>query len=302
VPICLAELITGPQVYAHVFGYQPFRWLGAQRYIGFRPIGFLEDGNQLGIWMAAATLLAAGLWKHSKVRRVLGMPIGWAAVMLFVATVLCQSGGSVVLLLCLLPFVLLSRMAFRRGFVVALAFTVLCFAGLRLANVVSLRWMVDHVEPARAAEGFLAKIGRQSFGWRLEQDERHVTTALARPFLGWGQWYWWRGGENRPWGLWLLAYGMYGGVGLVALEAMQFLPVARAAWLPARREQLAEENSPGDEDMADPDLRLGLGAVLLLAAIDNLLNSGMILPLALVIGGMSVGRPEEQQATAISAF
>jgi len=296
VPICLVELITGPQFYAHVYGYQPYRWLGAERYMGFRPIGFLEDGNQLGIWMAAATLLAAGLWKHSEVRRVLGLPIGWAAVTLFVVTVLCQSGGSIILLLCLLPFVLLSRMAFRRGFVVALALIVLCFAGLRLSNVVSLRWMVDNVRPARAVATFLAKIGRQSFGWRLEQDERHVRTALARPFLGSGRWNWWENGENRPWGLWLLAYGMYGGVGLVALEGLQFFPVARAAWLPARREGPGYENLPANPDIADPDLRLALGAVLLLAAIDNLLNSGMILPVALVIGGMSASRPNGRQA------
>jgi hypothetical protein len=289
VPICILEIIAGPQLYAHVYGYQPFRWLGAERYVGFRPIGFLEDGNQLGIWMAAATLLAAGLWKHSQVRRVLGLPIGWAAVILFVATVLCQSGGSIVLLLCLLPFVLLSGVAFRRRFVVALAFIVLCFAGLRLTNVVSLRWMVDHVKPARAVATFFAEIGRGSFGWRLEQDERHVKTALATPFLGSGRWDWWRNGENRPWGLWLLAYGMYGGVGLLALEGMQFLPVARAAWLPTRHDRFTYQDSTGDGDVADPDLRLALGAVLLLAAIDNLLNSGMILPLALVIGGMSVG-------------
>jgi len=288
VPICLVEVVAGPQFYAHVYGYQPYRWLGAERYVGFRPIGFLEDGNQLGIWMAAATLLAVGLWKYGRGQRVLGMPIGWAAVVLFVVTLLCQSGGSVILLLILLPFVLLSRVAFRRGFVIALAAIVVCFAGLRLTNVVSLRWMVNHEQSARAVAVFFAKIGRQSFGWRLEQDERHVKTALEKPFLGSGQWYWWQNGENRPWGLWLLAYGMYGGVGLLALEAMQFLPVARVAWFPAAREELADE--------ADLHLRLALAAVLLLAAIDNLLNSGMILPLALVIGGMSVWKPEDREA------
>ena len=296
VPICLVEIIAGPQLYAHVYGYQPYRWPGAERYIGFRPIGFLEDGNQLGIWMAAATLLAVGLCKHSEVRRVLGLPIGWAALTLFVVTVLCQSGGSVLLLLCLLPFVLLSRMVFRRGFVIALALIVLCFAGLRLTNMVSLRWMVDNERPARAVATFFAKIGRQSFGWRLEQDERHVRTALAKPLLGSGHWDWWRNGDNRPWGLWLLAYGMYGSVGLLALEGAQFLPVARAAWLPADPKDLRDDFWPASTDVADPDLRLALGAVLLMAAIDNLLNSGMILPLALVIGGMSVWRPEEQQA------
>jgi hypothetical protein len=39
------------------------------------------------------------------------------------------------------------------------------------------------------------------------------------------------------------------------------------------------------------DLRLTLAAALLLAAIDNLMNSGMILPLVLVIGGMSAHSP-----------
>jgi hypothetical protein len=289
VPICLVELVTGPQFYAHVYGFQPFRWVGAERYIGFRPVGFLEDGNQLGIWMALAALLAAALWRHSPVRRVVGLPIGWAAIALFVVTLLCQSGGSIILLLCLLPFVLLRRANFRRWFVIALVVVVLCFAGLRLTNVVSLRWLVDHERPAHAIASLMARAGRQSFGWRLEQDERHVRTALAHPFLGSGQWNWWEGGEDRPWGLWLLAYGMYGAVGLAALEAIQLVPVVRTAWFPLARNN--EANEMTGPDRPDIELRLALAAVLLLTAIDNLLNSGMILSLVLVIGGMNAPIP-----------
>jgi hypothetical protein len=313
VPVCLIEFFTGPQFYSHVYGYEPYRWLGAERYIGFRPIGFLEDGNQLGIWMATSALLAIGLWKHSGVRRVLGLRVGWAAIALFAVTLLCQSTGSIVLLLCLLPFVLFSRGAFQRGLVITLALVVLGFAGLRLANVVSLRWMVEHERSARSVAAFLDKIDRHSLGWRLEQDERHVKTAIARPLLGWGRWNWWQDGEARPWGLWLLAFGMYGGVGLLALETMQFAPVIRAvwtsAWLPAAGDNLPEPDLPDpylsnpdlieqmdpdqfDSDLSEsdsprPDLRLVLAAALLMTAIDNLLNSGMILPLVLVIGGMS---------------
>ncbi len=303
VPICLLELYTGPQLYAHVYGYQPYRWLGAERYLGFRPIGFLEDGNQLGIWMAVATLSAAGLWKGGRLRRVLGIPTGWATVVLFCVTILCQSAGSIVFLLCLLPLVLASSLAFRRGLVFAFVLIVFLFAGLRLANVISVRQLVDSGGPARAAASFLARIGRQSFGWRLAQDERHVRTALAKPFLGWGQWDWWRNGEGRPWGLWLLAYGMYGGVGLLALEAMQFLPVMGAAWLPAPRGELPysedyeEESEDFEEvpaDSREDGVRLGLAAAILLAAIDNLLNCGMILPLVLAIGGMSCFRAKER--------
>lgn len=288
VPICLAEVIAGPEFYAHVYGYQPYRWLGAARYIGFRPIGFLEDGNQLGIWMAAATLLATGLWRYGRGRRVLGLPIGWAALALLVVTVLCQSGGSIILMICLLPFILIHRGAFRRRVAVALALIVLCFAGLRLSNVISLRWMVDNTRPAREVEMFFYRIGRQSFTWRLAQDERHVRTALERPITGWGRWDWWRNGENRPWGLWLLAYGMYGGVGLAALETLQLLPVVKSAWVGEMHGEVQDESSMEGGGVS-PDLRIAFGAVLLLTAIDNLLNSGMILPFVLAIGGMSAG-------------
>jgi len=281
VPICLVELFTGPQFYARVYGYQPYRWLGAARYIGFRPIGFLEDGNQLGIWMAAATLLAAALWRHSPVRRMLGLPIAWVAMTLFVITLLCQSAGSILLMLCLLPFILLKRAQFRRWLAIALVLGVLGFAGLRLANVISLRSLVERSQSAHAVAQFIVKMGRQSFGWRLGQDERHVKTALARPFLGAGQWIWWQYGDSRPWGLWLLAFGTYGIVGLLALETVQLLPVVRTAWFPLARANQAKVHLPNLE------LRLALAAVLLMATIDNLLNSGMILPLVLVIGGMS---------------
>jgi hypothetical protein len=276
IPVCVIEVFTGPQFYAHLYGYQPYRWLGAERYIGFRPVGLLEDGNQLGIWMATATLLATGLWRHRLAQRVLGLPMGGVVVVLLVVTLLCQSAGSIVLLLCLLPFVLVRRSWLHRWFVVALALGILCFAGLRLSNRISLRALVNNHESVHNVAEFMSRIGRGAFGWRLEQDERHVKTALARPVLGWGRWDWWRGGPYRPWGLWLLAYGMYGALGLVALEALQFAPVFATAWLPKAR-----------DDLAKTSIRLVLAAVILLAGIDNLLNGSMILPLMLVIGGIT---------------
>jgi hypothetical protein len=294
VPICVVELFTGPQFYALVYGYQPYRWLGAERYLGYRPVGLLEDGNQLGIWMAAATLAAAGLWKQGRVHRVLGIPTRWAATTLFTVTLLCQSAGSIIILLCLLPLVLVSSLVYRRALVAAFALAVIFFAGLRLANVISLRHLVESDGAARAAASFFVRIGRQSFGWRLEQDERHIRTALARPVFGYGQWDWWKNGEGRPWGLWLLAFGMYGGIGLMALEAMQFLPVIGAVWFPGEPDSQRDiRGSPaGRAASRDDGLRLGLAAAILLAAIDNLLNGDMILPLLLMIGGLSVWKAE----------
>jgi hypothetical protein len=153
---------------------------------------------------------------------------------------------------------------------------ILSFAGVRLANVISIRALVSHNAAAHFAASFLKKIGRGSFGWRLWQDELHVNIALHKPLLGYGEWNWWQRGNLRPWGLWLLAFGMYGVFGLLALEAFQLAPVVRVVWFSLARSDIEYLN-----------LRHALAAAILMTAVDNLLNSSMILPLLLIIGGMS---------------
>jgi hypothetical protein len=107
VPVCLTEIFTGPQIYAHLYGYQPYRWVGADRYLGFRPVGLLEDGNQLAIWMATSTLLAIWLWRRGLLDRILGIPIaGVSAVLLGHSTLpICRkySGFALPSALCLRP-------------------------------------------------------------------------------------------------------------------------------------------------------------------------------------------------------
>jgi hypothetical protein len=278
VPFCLLELFTGPQIYAHLYGYQPYRWTGAHRYFGFRPIGLLEDGNQLGIWMATSALLAIWLWRRRLATTMLGVPIAWASGLLFVVTLLCQSGGSILLLLCLLPFAFVRQRSLPRALIALLLLAMVGAMGLRLANVVSLHSLVKQNPIARSAAYALKEVGRGSFGWRLSEDEKHVTNALETPAFGTGDWDWWRASASRPWGLWLLAFGMYGVVGLLALEGLQLLPVARVVWFPSGH---------GDEEGAA--LRSALAAAILMSAVDNLLNGSMILPLLLVIGGLSAG-------------
>jgi hypothetical protein len=233
VPVCLTEIFTGPQIYAHLYGYQPYRWVGADRYLGFRPVGLLEDGNQLAIWMATSTLLAIWLWRRRLLDRILGIPIAAVSAVLLIVTLLCQSAESILVLLCLLPFVFVRKNSLHRAVVAIFLLGVLGYMSLRLANVISLRMLVKQNAVAHSAEGFLRSIKRQSFGWRLSEDETHVGVALEKPLLGYGESNWWRNGSSRPWGLWLLAFGMYGIVGLLALECLQLLPAARVLWFSA---------------------------------------------------------------------
>jgi hypothetical protein len=120
VPICLMEIFTGPQLYALLYGYQPHRWIGAQRYFGFRLIGLLEDGNQLGIWMPTSALIAIWL---------------------------------------LLPFLLPSRHDLAKTLTALVLLGVVTLIVLRLSNVISLRAVVKHYVAANAAFSFSEGLG-----------------------------------------------------------------------------------------------------------------------------------------------
>jgi hypothetical protein len=276
VPICLVEFFTGPQLYALLYGYQPYRWVGAARYLGFRPIGLLEDGNQLGIWMAASSLIAICLAVRKLAPRILGIPTPWVAAGLTLITLLCQSAGSIVLLIVLLPLTLLQKRSILRVVVGILVFGVVAFALFRMSSRVNLRYVAQHNAVLRSIAGGLGDAGRHSLIWRLARDEGHMGVALQTPVLGSGQWDWWKHGESRPWSLWMLIFGMYGVVGLGAFASILLLPVFRASWSP-----------PASIGPRASQLRLALAAVILMIACDDLLNSAMILPYLLMMGGMA---------------
>lgn len=277
IPFCIFEIIKGPKIYAFLYGYQPFQTNGQERFIGYRPIGLLENGNQLGIWMTTATLIAMWLWRRKTAQSVLGIPISIVAIALFVISILCQSTGAIILLLALIPFVFVDPRHLSRTVSIVLVTGIIAFAAFRLSNMISVHDLVQENPVAHAVDGYLRGIGKGSLGWRLNQDERHIDTALNEPILGYGQWDWWRGGYQRPWSLWLLVFGMYGSVGLVSLEALLLIPALRVVWFPLARSDIGYTN-----------MRHTLSAAVLISAIDSLLNSSMILPLLLVIGGMTI--------------
>ena len=278
IPFCIFEIFRGPQIYARLYGYQPFQMMGAQRYFGlFRPIGLLENGNQLGIWMATATLIAIWLWARKTSTSVLGIPIVLVALSLLIVTLACQSTGAILLLLALAPFVFVDPRHLNRAVSVVLVVGIIGFAALRIANVESLKQLIAQNNTAHAAAQYLKSIGKGSLEWRLNQDDHNLANALDLPILGYGQWDWWKQGVGRPWSLWLLTFGMYGTVGLLSLEALLLIPALRAVWFPLARSDIGYTN-----------MRHTLSAAVLMTAIDSLLNSAIILPLLLVIGGMTI--------------
>ena len=279
IPVCLVEIFAGPQLYFHLYGYQPFRWVGAHRYVGFRPIGFLEDGNQLGIWMASATLVAVALWAQRETPRIARIPIRWVALSLVAVTVMCQSAGAIVLLAVLLPLALFGRRhSLRTGMAVLLGAAML-FIALQFAHLIPWHELAQSNPIARDIANRLRSAGRGSFGWRLGRDESQMSIALRDPLFGSGEWNWWRAGGIRPWDLWTLVFGMYGLAGVIPLAWILIGPIMRTVWVSARN-----ASTPFG------DVSVALAGLLAMTALDSMLNAAIILPYLIVAGVLSPGR------------
>src|SRR5207249_3986432 len=82
VPLGLLEFVDGPFFYALAYGSHPYQTEGAARFVGQRPIVFLEHGNQLGIWIASAAVAAVWLWWSGRMRSVGRVPGKVAAAIL----------------------------------------------------------------------------------------------------------------------------------------------------------------------------------------------------------------------------
>ena len=211
-PVAVIEGMRPPMLYELVYGRHPFANDGAARYLGYRPVGFLEHGTLYGLWAALAAFAAVWLVFQNRDagdRRWLVL-----AILNVVVALASQSTGAIMLLV-----VGLGLLAAWRStvFVPALAFAgaVLLFAAaVHLSGIVP----VESIGRSPAGERVISAmraIGRGSFLWRVSQDAKTLKGATAHPIGGTGQWDWWRPYHTRPWGQALLLVGQYGLVGLL---------------------------------------------------------------------------------------
>ena len=284
IPICLVELLSGPQIYSLIYGYQPFQWIGAQRYFGFRPIGFLEDGNQLGIWMASAAFVALAASVLQIRISVFNIPLKWIAVPLVAVTLMCQSVGSVLALGITFFLVLLCKRFPLRLTLTALLCGVLIFTSFQVLHVVHWRELGRSNQAARFIANSLSQVGRRSFGWRLGRDENQASIVRRKPLFGSGEWNWWRSGGVRPWDIWMLVAGMYGIIGILAVALILLMPVILAVWFPFSRKK-----------SDDYSITIVLIGPLMITSLDSVMNAAIILPYLLIAGALS-SRPADNKA------
>jgi O-Antigen ligase len=273
-PFALLEGLAGAQAYGWVFGQpHPFRDDGAVRYLGWRPVGFFEHGNQYGIWVALCGLAALWLaWRRAEQDR------RWriVAVLAVAIALAAQSAGALLLALAGAAALAAAARVSPRRLVLAPLIVGVVASVIYVSGVVPVTRLANDTAIGRTVVGAIKATGRGSFTWRVAQDQRALPLATARPLVGTGQWDWWRPQGSRPWGLAMLTLGQFGAIGLLLAAAALLAPVLRAAW----SARSADPRSPA----ALPWL---LALLVLLAMQDALLNSFVFLPALLIAGALA---------------
>lgn len=272
-PFALAEGLAGAQTYGWFFEPHPFRHDGNERYLGWRPLGFFENGNQYGLWVSLCALVATW-WAWSRgAEQPRWRLVAWLVAAMAVAA---QSIGGLALALFGAGVLWLSSRLRPRLMVVAALAAALAVSAVYVSGAVPVARIANETTLGRAVVGAIKSVGRGSFTWRIAQDQRALPLAMARPLAGTGHWDWWRAQPSRPWGLAMLVLGQFGLVGVALAASVLLLPAARVAWTAPR----GDARSP----QALPWL---LAIVVLLSMLDAVLNSFVFFPAVMIAAALS---------------
>lgn len=277
-PFSVIEGVAPPSVYGWVYEAHPFRFDGVVRYVGYRPLGFFEDGNQFGLWISLCALASAWLALvtppgcESRLYRAL-------AVLTVLMALAAQSVGGILLLGLGLCALWGTRFVRPRTMLVAPLLMLLLFGAVYLSGIVPVVKIGKGTEFGQRVIGAFRTVGRGSFTWRIGQDQKLLADAMARPLTGSANWAWWRPKQARPWGLALLVIGQFGLIGLVSGFGALTWPAFAAVW-----------RAPRGRPWRLQALPLVLALIVSLTLIDALMNAFFFFPAIVAAGALAANR------------
>ena len=228
-PLCLWEIRMSPQLHGYLYGYHQVKFHTTWRLGGYRPLLFMHNGLEVGLWMAITSLTGIWLWRTGSVKRLWNIPIGWLASALVVTAIMCRSLGALALLTLGVTVLFASKYTRSRLPLLALILLPAIYVGLRATGT----W---YPHAAVSAAQRIDEVRAQSFESRLYQEVVLAERAWLRPVFGWGSW-----GRNRVRdeagesvvvtdSLWIITFGQQGLVGLVSLGLLFALPALLLCW------------------------------------------------------------------------
>ncbi len=280
-PLCWYEIVMSPRLHRIVYGFHPHSFGQAKRAGGWRPVVFTQHGLMNSMFMVTGTLSAFTLVFSGRLNTRFPQwkslaPI--ALILLLITIPLLKSVGALFLMILgigVLIFTLKTRSPIA---LIGLACLPLLYGGLRSTN----RWDGQNLIDAAARLADSERTG--SLEYRINNETILVEHAWHRPILGWGEWgrSFVRNEEGEiisvPDGLWILAFGKSGFVGLIALLLLFFLPPLL----------FLKHFPPSQWTTPESKAILALPLLLILFALDNLMND-MFNPLMITLAGAITG-------------
>jgi hypothetical protein len=240
-PLCLYEVRMSPQLHGKIYGFVPTRWVQVMRYGGYRPIVFLQSPLAVGMVIAAAAvacnwLAASGAW-----RRLQGVPTLWLVPLLAVTVVINKMAAALTLTVIGISLFFVLR-TFRRALPLVMLIALFgSYPFARLSGQLGAERLLTIAGPVYPEERV------RSLTTRLRSEDLISQKAMYKwPVFGGGGWgalnvYESSGKKiSIPDGLWIIAFGQNGLVGLTALALAYLLP----ACLILRRYPVARLTAP----------------------------------------------------------
>jgi hypothetical protein len=279
-----------------IYGFHQHTFSQTKRMGGFRPMVFLQHGLAVGMWMTSASMVGVWLWQCGTIKQIKGIPmIVWVGAQ-FVTTVLCKSTGGLIFLLAGLgvlysikwtktPFLLLIVIAAAPAYMIIRTTSI-----SRHVDEVNESIGTPHATGEPLGEGIIALATRmfgeeraQSLEVRVRSENMLAAKALQQPYFGWGRWNRNRvkdksGKDAAPTdGLWVIAMGVAGLVGLTAFTTAILLPPLLVWW----RCPLKMWDHPG---LAPA---VAMAVLLSLYMMDNILNAMPDPVFTMALGGLA---------------
>ncbi|HVO20928.1 MAG TPA: hypothetical protein VMU15_16820 [Anaeromyxobacter sp.] len=226
-PFCLWEIRMSPMLHYQLYGFVPqHTFADTFRHGLYRPSVFLEHGLMAGMFLASASLLSFWSWRTRSVTSVWGIPMGWCCAALVGTTLLSRSYGAILLLAVGMGVLEVTRHLRTPLLILSLMAVPTTYSAVRMTG-----WSADML--VALSSSFLNVERSASLSFRLMNEDRLLERAAERRWLGWGGW-----GRNlgpndeeeaQPQpvtdGMWILALGLNGILGLAALWLFLALPV-----------------------------------------------------------------------------
>jgi tetratricopeptide (TPR) repeat protein len=225
IPLCAWEMKMSPNIHKIIYVIDPGGWQEVS-YGGYRPKVFMSCGLELAMWMGSTATAGVWLWASGALKQIRGWPFGVPMAALVLTAILCRVTGPWVLMFLGISLWFSLKWTRSRLPILVLFLVPSAYILIRASHL----WSGQ--EAVHMVEAVLNQRRAESLAFRMKNEDMLVGKAIERPIFGWGGWSRARVFDEDTGkdltitdGMWVIALGNNGLVGLCSFYASLLLPM-----------------------------------------------------------------------------